>query len=245
VTDRIVIAGASGFIGSYLQHAFEADGVSVSTIGRSGADVRWGDARAIAQLLEGADILVNLAGKSVNCRYNAENRAEILRSRIETTRELTEAVAACEHPPALWVNSSTATIYRHAEDHAMTEKIGEIGTGFSVGIATAWEGEFFVADLQKTRRIALRMAIVLGGGSVVVPPPKAHSARAGRPAARRAVAIDEIAPGRWHLSPVPSKGWQTEVQLDPYHRRLLHPSIPSKARGPRRSDQCVVTESFG
>lgn len=167
--DRIVIAGASGFIGRYLADAFRADGASVATIGRSGSDAAWGDSAAIRATLDGADLLVNLAGKSVNCRYTAANRAEILRSRVETTRELAEAVGGCENPPPLWVNSSTATIYRHAEDRPMTESTGELGEGFSVGVARAWEGELFAGDLPKTRRVALRMAIVLGDGSALRP----------------------------------------------------------------------------
>jgi hypothetical protein len=169
VTERIVIAGASGFLGRYLADAFRADGAQVALIGRAGPDASWGNTAAITDLLEGADLLVNLAGKSVNCRYGPANRAEILRSRVETTRELADAVAACEQPPALWVNASTATIYRHAEDRPMTESTGELGTGFSVGIATAWEGAFFEADTPGTRRVALRMAIVLGDGSALLP----------------------------------------------------------------------------
>ncbi len=166
---RIVIAGASGFLGQYLTRAFRAEGASVALIGRNGPDAAWGNTAAITDLLEGADILINLAGKSVNCRYNAANRAEILRSRVETTRELAAAVSACENPPALWVNSSTATIYRHAEDRPMTETGGDIGQGFSVDVATAWEREFFTPHLPGTRRVALRMAIVLGDGSALVP----------------------------------------------------------------------------
>jgi NAD dependent epimerase/dehydratase family enzyme len=166
---RIVLAGGSGFIGRYLAVAFRADGDRVSVIGRTGPDAAWGDTAAITALLDGADLLVNLAGKSVDCRYTAVNREEILRSRVETTRELAAAVRACATPPPLWLNSSTATIYRHAEDRAMTESTGEIGTGFSVSIATAWEAEFFRGDLPGTRRVALRMAIVLGDGSALVP----------------------------------------------------------------------------
>jgi NAD dependent epimerase/dehydratase family enzyme len=166
---RIVLAGGSGFIGRYLAAAFRADGDQVSVIGRTGPDAAWGDTAAITAVLDGADLLVNLAGKSVNCRYTAGNRAEILRSRVETTRELAAAVRACVRPPRLWLNSSTATIYRHAEDRAMTESTGEIGTGFSVSIATAWEDEFFGGELPGTRRVALRMAIVLGDGSALVP----------------------------------------------------------------------------
>ena len=169
MADRIVIAGASGFIGQYLAAAFRADGSTVALIGRGGPDAAWGDTAAITELLDGADLLINLAGKSVNCRYNERNRAEIMRSRIDTTRELAAAVAACVTPPPLWINSSTATIYRHAEDRAMTESTGEIGMGFSVGIATAWERELAAADTPRTRKVALRMAIVLGDGSALLP----------------------------------------------------------------------------
>ncbi len=168
-SDRIVIAGASGFVGTYLARAFRAEGATVLTIGRTGADAVWGDSRAIAGLLDGADVLINLAGKSVNCRYNRKNRDEILRSRVETTRELASAVALCAAPPPLWVNSSTATIYRDARDRAMTESTGELGSGFSVGVARAWETAFFEAETPVTRKVALRMAIVLGDGSALVP----------------------------------------------------------------------------
>lgn len=169
MNDLIVIAGASGFLGRHLVATFRASGATVSTIGRGSADAVWGDTAHITRLLDGADVLINLAGKSVNCRYTAANRAEILRSRVETTRELNAAVRACITPPVLWVNSSTATIYRHAEDRPMTESTGEVGTGFSVGIARAWEQEFFANDLPGTRRVALRLAIVLGDGSALTP----------------------------------------------------------------------------
>ncbi|MBG6238044.1 NAD dependent epimerase/dehydratase family enzyme [Mycetocola sp. CAN_C7] len=169
MTDRVVIAGASGFVGSFLVARYRAAGTQVSTIGRSGADAVWGETATITRLLDGADLLINLAGKSVNCRYTPANRAEILRSRVETTRELNTAIRACSSPPALWVNSSTATIYRHADDRPMTESTGELGTGFSVGIARAWEEEFFAGELQATRRVALRLAIVLGDGSALAP----------------------------------------------------------------------------
>lgn len=166
---RVVIAGASGFIGRHLVARARAAGDDVVTVGRAGAHVRWGDRAALIAALDGADLLVNLAGRSVDCRYTPGNRAEILRSRVETTRELREAVVACARPPALWLNSSTATIYRHAEDRPMTESAGELGDGFSVTIAKAWEHEFFEGDLPATRRVALRIAIVLGDGSALVP----------------------------------------------------------------------------
>jgi NAD dependent epimerase/dehydratase family enzyme len=166
---KVVIAGASGFMGRYLVRQFRAAGDEVVTVGRSGADATWGDAAAIAAAVDGSHLLINLAGKSVNCRYGPANRAEILRSRVDTTRALGDAVAAVARPPALWLNSSTATIYRHAEDRPMTESTGELGTGFSVGIARAWEEAFFERDLPATRRVALRTAIVLGDGGALVP----------------------------------------------------------------------------
>ena len=167
---RIVIAGASGFIGAELTAHFRAAGAEVVTIGRGGgADAAWGDDEAIQRLVDGADVLVNLAGKSVNCRYTPRNRAEILRSRVVTTTALREAVARAAAPPAVWFNASTATIYRHAQDRPMSEADGELGSGFSVDIARAWEDAFFEGSLPATRRVALRIAIVLGEGSVMAP----------------------------------------------------------------------------
>jgi uncharacterized protein len=174
---RIVLAGASGFIGRYLTEAFRAEGYEVARIGRSGPDASWGDTAAITDLVDGADVVINLAGKSVNCRYNASNRAEIFRSRLETTAELARAITAAISPPPLWINSSTATIYRHAEDHPQTESTGEVGTGFSVSVAREWEDTFFYSDVPGTRKVALRMAIVLGDGSVI--PPLVRLARFG------------------------------------------------------------------
>jgi hypothetical protein len=167
---RVVVAGASGFMGRALVEALRADGEVVATIGRGPeADAGWGDADAILAVVDGASVVVNLAGRSVNCRYTAANRAEILSSRIDTTRAIGIAIGASTAPPPLWLNSSTATIYRHAEDRPQSEADGELGTGFSVGIATAWEAEFFAPALPSTRRVALRTAIVLGDGGVLTP----------------------------------------------------------------------------
>ncbi|WP_420366256.1 DUF1731 domain-containing protein [Curtobacterium sp. L3-7] len=167
-TGRAVIAGASGFVGRYLQDAFREEGYDVVTIGRTG-DAVWGNTLRIRELVDGAAIVVNMAGKSVNCRYGRRNRAEIVGSRVDTTLELAEAIRTSEHPPPLWVNASTATIYRHADDRPQDEATGELGEGFSVGVARAWEDAFFGTDLPGTRRVALRMAIVLGDGSALVP----------------------------------------------------------------------------
>jgi NAD dependent epimerase/dehydratase family enzyme len=166
---KVVIAGASGFIGRAIRAAYAGAGAEVRTIGRSGADAQWDDPAGLARVVDGAGVLVNLAGKSVDCRYGPENRAEILRSRVATTQALAGALQRAAAPPTVWLNASTATIYRHAEDHPMTESSGELGEGFSVGVARAWEDAFFEADLPATRRVALRTAIVLGDGSALIP----------------------------------------------------------------------------
>ncbi|MFB4350309.1 epimerase [Microbacterium sp. CR_7] len=166
---RVVIGGSTGFMGRHLVPRFQAAGREVVTISRSGADLRWDDQDGIDAAVDGATLVVGLAGKSVNCRYTPENRAAIFRSRLDTTAALSGAIARAAEPPALWVNSSTATIYRHAEDRPMTESTGEIGTGFSVEVAKAWERALFADDLPGTRRVALRSAIVLGHGGVLGP----------------------------------------------------------------------------
>ncbi|MGK7379713.1 TIGR01777 family oxidoreductase [Planococcus sp. 1R117A] len=166
---KVVIAGGTGFIGQYLEKQFKEQGYEVHIISRQSNQILWNDHRGIVAALEGAELVVNLAGKSVNCRYNAKNKKEILESRTKTTQLLGNAVAACENPPPLWVNASTATIYRHAEDRPMTEEKGEFGSGFSVEVGQAWEQAFFAFQLPKTRQAALRMAIVLGEGGVMEP----------------------------------------------------------------------------
>jgi uncharacterized protein len=169
---KIVLAGGTGFVGKYLQQKYEALGYEVIIISRQANHVNWNDNSKIIDALENATMLINLAGKSVDCRYNEKNKKEIYDSRIDTTKILGEAILQCKNPPPLWINSSTATIYRHAEDRPMTEETGEIGTGFSVGIATAWEKAFFDFSLHKTRQVALRMAIVLGKDGGVIHPLK-------------------------------------------------------------------------
>ncbi len=166
---RAVLAGASGFIGAILTRELRAEGYEVALIGRTSPAVAWHDHAAIDAAIDGASLVINLAGKSVNCRYTERNRAEIRRSRVDTTSTLRQSIARVASPPALWLNSSTATIYRHAEDRPQTESTGEIGTGFSVSIATDWEDAFFAGELPQTRRVALRMAIVLGRGGALAP----------------------------------------------------------------------------
>ena len=158
-----VIAGASGFVGRAVAEALTADGWRLRTIGRR-AGIAWSDADAIRDAVDGADTVLNFAGKSVNCRYTDRNRLEILDSRVRTTTALRAAIAAAERPPRVWLNASTATIYRHEMERPNTESTGTIGTGFSVDVATSWERAFFAGTLPGTRRAALRMAIVIGDG---------------------------------------------------------------------------------
>jgi uncharacterized protein len=167
---KIVLAGGTGFVGTYFHNRLTELGYDVKVISRNAPNITWNDKRGILQALENAEMLINLAGKSVNCRYNKKNKQEILNSRTETTKLLGDAIKECNNPPALWINSSTATIYRHAEDRPMTEENGEIGTGFSVEVAKRWEEAFFSFTLPKTRQVALRISIVLGSdGGVMIP----------------------------------------------------------------------------
>lgn len=167
---KVVLAGGTGFIGKYFEEQFNDLGYEVKIISRQPSHITWGNKQEIVEALENSKMVINLAGKSVNCRYNSKNKEEILKSRIETTEILGNALLKCESPPPLWINSSTATIYRHAEDRPMTEENGEIGSGFSVDVAKEWENSFFAFQLPKTRQVALRIAIVLGSdGGVMIP----------------------------------------------------------------------------
>ena len=156
-------------MGTYFARRFREDGFDVVTVGRKNADVQWGDTAALEAAINGSDLLLNLAGKSVNARYSDKNRAAIFSSRLLTTGELGRAVESVKNPPPVWLNSSTATIYRHADDRPQTDDEGQIGEGFSVNVATSWEREFFAHGRAGVRQVALRMAIVLGNGSALAP----------------------------------------------------------------------------
>ena len=167
---KIVLAGGTGFVGKYLKTKFSELGYEVKIISRQNNSIQWTDLISIQEAIDNSEMLINLAGKSVDCRYNKKNKEEILRSRAETTKILGDIILKCKNPPELWINSSTATIYRHAEDRPMTESDGEIGSGFSLSVAKEWEKTFFDFRLPKTRQVALRMAIVLGkDGGVMIP----------------------------------------------------------------------------
>ena len=175
---RIVIPGGSGHVGRLLSRHFHEQGHEVTVLSRKPEPASWKtvvwDGRTLgawAETLEGCDACINLAGRSVNCRYTAKNRAEIYSSRIESTRVLGEAIAGLQKPPQVWLNASTATIYRHALDRAMDETTGELGGGepgapetwnFSIRVARDWEAAFFAAPTAGTRRVAMRSAVIMG-----------------------------------------------------------------------------------
>lgn len=175
---KIVIAAGTGFLGKVLIRHFreKTDEIVILTRGNNKAVdniryVNW-DARTLGLWtaeLEGADVLINLAGRSVDCRYTPANRHEILASRIESTSVLNRAVLQCTNPPSHWLNSSTATIYRHSEDKQMDEANGEIGSDFSMDVAKAWEKTFFKTETPLTIKTALRTSIVLGTGGGAFP----------------------------------------------------------------------------
>jgi len=169
---KIILAGGTGFVGQYLHKKFVSAGYMVILVSRHQNHIHWNNSDAISNALEHADMLINLAGKSVDCRYSEKNKKEIYNSRIDTTNILGAAMQHCKNPPPLWINAGTATIYRHAQDRPMTESTGEIGSGFSVNVASGWEKAFFSFALPATRRAALRMAIVLGKGGGVLKPLK-------------------------------------------------------------------------
>jgi uncharacterized protein len=174
---KVVIPGGSGHVGTLLATHFHNRGDCVVVLSRRPYFAPWRvvtwDGQSLGAWvdeLEGADVAINLAGRSVNCRYNSRNRREIIDSRVLPTRVIAEALCRLSNPPSLWMNASTATIYRHSLDQPMDEVSGEIGGNepgvpsswrFSIEVATSWENAFFAAELPKTRRIALRSAIIL------------------------------------------------------------------------------------
>lgn len=168
---KIVLAGGNGYLGGLLAKYFSsitdeiiilarkprAKKANISTLVWDGKTAgNW------TNELENIDLLVNLCGKNVNCRYTKKNQEEIINSRIIPTHLLGNVIKNLINPPKLWINMSSATIYRHAEDKPQDEYTGEIGYGFSIDVCKAWENSFFKSETPQTRKIALRMGIVLG-----------------------------------------------------------------------------------
>jgi hypothetical protein len=178
---RIVMPGGSGQVGRMLAAYFQERGHFVTVLTRGPYTAPWQtvhwDGEHLGpwvETLEGADVCIHLSGKSVNCRATKKNRKALYDSRIGPTKLLHRALATLEEPPHLWMNASTATIYRHALDREMDEATGEIGGGekisahrrapkkwdWTVGLVKAWEDAFFSTPTRRTRKVALRTSLV-------------------------------------------------------------------------------------
>ena len=171
---KVVIAGGSGQVGSILRRALSAAGHEVVVLSRNPRreETYW-DGETLgpwARELEGADAVINLAGRSVNCRYNAANRRAIMQSRVTSTAVVGRAIAACVDPPRVWLQASTATIYAHRYDAPNDEHRGILGGDepgvpdtwrFSIDVARAWERELAAAATPRTRKVAMRSAMIM------------------------------------------------------------------------------------
>ncbi len=174
---RILIPGGTGQVGTLLARAFHRDGHEVVVFGRSPRTVPWrmvvwdpAASENWAREVEGADVVINLVGRSVNCRYTRKNRQEILRSRVDSVQAVSRAIAAARRPPAVWLQASTATIYAHRYDAPNDEASGILGGTergapdtwrFSIEVATAWERALAEAPASRTRKVALRSAMIM------------------------------------------------------------------------------------
>ena len=170
---RIVLAGGAGLLGKLLAKSLSSKGYDIVVLSRSPRQsdtkvVPW-DAKSVgnwSRELDGAFAIINLTGRSVNCRYNEKNRRDILDSRVLSTKAIGEAISRCTNPPPVWLNASTATIYKHSHDKPMDENGEVAGTHdakdeFSVEVAMAWEKALFDANTPRTRKVALRISMVL------------------------------------------------------------------------------------
>jgi uncharacterized protein (TIGR01777 family) len=171
---KIIIAAGTGFLGKNLEKYFTEKGNSVYILTRNPKrknEIHW-DAQSLGEwknLLENSDVLINLTGKSVDCRYTEKNKREIYSSRIESTKVLQQAIDECINKPRVWLNASSATIYVHSEMHLNTEENGIIGDDFSMNICKSWEKEFFTIKNENVRKVALRTSIVLGNNGGAFP----------------------------------------------------------------------------
>jgi uncharacterized protein (TIGR01777 family) len=175
---KIVIPGGSGQVGTTLARAFHEDGHEVVVLSRSPAAAAWRtlpwDAQTLGpwtEAFEGADVVINLAGRNVNCRYTPENRRLIMDSRVLSTQAVGAAIARAARPPRIWLQASTATIYAHRYDAPNDEYTGRLGGSepdvpaawrFSIDVATAWETAAAACAQAATRLVLMRSAIILG-----------------------------------------------------------------------------------
>jgi len=176
--NKIVLAGGNGYLGTVLANYYKELADEVILLSRNPAPA-IGNIKTVVwdgqtegdwiSTLNGADLLINLCGKNVNCRYTKENQAEIIRSRVVPTTLLGKVIGTLGDAPKVWINMVSATIYRHAEDHPQDEATGEIGYGFSIDVCKQWEQSFFDANTPNTRKVALRHSIALGRSDSVFP----------------------------------------------------------------------------
>ena len=174
---KIVIPGGSGQVGTVLARAFHAEGHDVCVLSRTPGHAPWQTIEWNGEMLgdwtsaiDGADVVINLAGRSVNCRYTPANRHEIMRSRVNSTRAIGAAIAGAWHPPRVWLQASTATIYAHRFDAANDEATGIIGGAeidapdtwcFSIDVARAWENVAMEIPTPRTRLVLMRSAMTM------------------------------------------------------------------------------------
>jgi hypothetical protein len=170
----LIIPGGGGYLGQHLARFFVAQNWRVIILSRHPAPdsdgirhIQWDGKNPgpWQAAFDGASAVVNLAGRTVNCRYNARNKREIYESRLLSTLAVGRAIASAANPPAVWINSSSATIYRDARDRPMDETTGEIGSGFSVDVCQKWEHTLMDAPAPATRKVAIRTAMVFGLGA--------------------------------------------------------------------------------
>jgi len=187
---KIILAGGTGFMGQEMTKYFgkenqiiiltrqinektnrnDYDSLSANDL-KNVSYIKW-DGKATGEWvneMNDADLVINLAGKSVNCRYNEKNKKEIFDSRTDAVKAIGEAIKKCDRPPSLWINASSATIYRHAMDSPQDEYSGEFHDDFSVQVCKRWEKIFYDQQTPQTRKVALRMAITLGPGGILIP----------------------------------------------------------------------------
>ncbi|MEU7369264.1 TIGR01777 family oxidoreductase [Streptomyces hygroscopicus] len=172
---KIVLPGGTSQVGGILNRALTAAGHEVVVLSRRptrDSHLQW-DGRTLgpwAKTIDGSDVVINLAGRSVSCRYTEENLRAMMDSRVDSARVVGEALAAARRPPRVWLQMSTATIYAHRYDAPHDEATGVIGGSepdvprywdFSVHIAKNWEREQQQARTPRTRKVALRSAMVM------------------------------------------------------------------------------------
>ena len=175
---KVIIPGGSGFVGTYFAKRFVKDSHEVYILTRGKEEIKDGvhylnwdgnSAMHLKDTFEGADVVINLTGKSVDCRYTEENKRLILESRVDATRAVGEVISSLDKKPAYWMNASSATIYGYSEEKNMTEDDGEIGDDFSMTVCKKWEEAFNRYQFDDVKKVALRITLVMGKDGGVLP----------------------------------------------------------------------------